>query len=108
MKLIVVLVKPHHLEALKDAILGHGADGLTVSEVRVPASGRTEHLRGAPFSIDWVAVMRVEIAVKEQAAADVIRAVAHFAEGTPTAVITCQPLDAIVRIRTDERGVLAL
>jgi nitrogen regulatory protein P-II 2 len=53
MKLIMAIVKPHKLNDVRQALLGVGVQGLTVSEVKGfgRQKGHTEIYRGAEYDV---------------------------------------------------------
>ena len=112
MKLIVAIVKPFMLDEVKNALIGLGVHGLTVSEVRGfgRQRGHTEVYPGAEYEIDFVPKLRLEILVDDGEA----DRVAHEAiERARTGKIGdgkvwILPVDAAYRIRTGEAGPDAL
>ena len=56
MKLVTAVIQPHRLEAVKEALLGAGIHGLTVSEASGYGrqKGHTEVYRGAEYVVDLV------------------------------------------------------
>ena len=56
MQLVTAIVKPHMLDAVKDALKGAGVQGITVSEVKGfgRQGGHTETYRGTEYQIDFV------------------------------------------------------
>ena len=53
MKLIIAIIQPHRLDAVREALTAMGVEGMTVSEVRGYGrqKGHTEIYRGAEYSI---------------------------------------------------------
>ena len=112
MKLITAVVKPHVLEAVKDALVGAGVHGMTVTEVRGfgRQSGHTETYRGAEYTLDFVPKVRIDIVVDlfdAEYVAEVLMAAARTGQiGDGKVWIT--DVERAVRIRTGERGTDAL
>ena len=112
MKLIVGIIKPFKLDAVKDAINEFGIQGLTVSDVQGfgRQRGHTEVYRGAEYTIDFVPKVRIEILVDD---GEVDRVVEQLLAAASTGKIGdgkvwVVPLDNVWRIRTGESGPDAL
>src|SRR5260370_30420343 len=60
MKKIEAIIQPHKLDEVKDALLGIGVDGMTVSEVRGHGrqKGHTEVYRGQEYKVDLLPKVR--------------------------------------------------
>ncbi|HWC82228.1 MAG TPA: P-II family nitrogen regulator [Pseudonocardiaceae bacterium] len=112
MKLVTAIVKPFTLDDVKAALEQLGLLGMTVSEVRGYGrqKGHTEVYRGAEYSVDFVAKLRVEVLVEDEVAdraVDTITSAARTGRiGDGKVWVT--PVDTVVRVRTGERGVDAL
>ena len=65
MQLVTAVLKPHVVDAVKDALKAKGVQGLTVSEVKGfgRQGGHTETYRGTEYSIDFVPKVKVEVLV---------------------------------------------
>ncbi|MEV8534178.1 P-II family nitrogen regulator [Streptomyces sp. NPDC051211] len=112
MKLITAIVKPHKLDEIKGALQEFGVQGLTVSEASGYGRqrGHTEVYRGAEYTIDLVPKIRIEILVEDDAAEDVMGVVVSAAQTGKIGdgKVWSVPVDAVVRVRTGERGADAL
>jgi nitrogen regulatory protein P-II 2 len=112
MKLITAVIKPHKLDDVRDALGDLGITGMTVTEVRGfgRQKGHTEIYRGAEYVVDFIAKMRVEVAVRDEDAERVVEAVANAANSGKIGdgKIFVSPLEQVVRIRTGETGPDAL
>lgn len=112
MKLITAIIKPFKLDDVRKAVTDLGVPGLTVSEVRGfgRQRGHTEIYRGAEYTVEFVPKTRVEIAVSDSLADQVIDAVIAAARmgkvGDGKIFVT--ELTQVVRIRTGERDSGAL
>ena len=112
MKLVTAIVKPFVLEDVKGALEQLGVLGMTVSEVQGYGrqKGHTEVYRGAEYSVDFVPKVRVEVVVDDSAADKVVELIVQAARtgkiGDGKVWVT--PVDAVVRVRTGERGSDAL
>ena len=80
MKLIMAIIKPFKLDAVREALTELGVQGLTVSEVKGfgRQKGQTEIYRGAEYAIEFVPKVRLDIVI-DDAEADRERAVASTA-----------------------------
>lgn len=108
MKLITAVIKPFRLEAVKAAVESAGVAGLTVSEASGHGrqKGHTEVYRGAEYTVDLVPKVRVEVLV-DDAVADLVmdKIVAAARTGQiGDGKVWSTPVDAVVRVRTGERG----
>jgi nitrogen regulatory protein P-II 1 len=112
MRLVTGIIKPFKLDDVKSALETLGVLGLTVSEVRGYGrqKGHTEVYRGAEYTVDLVPKVRVEVLVDDLDAEKVVDTIAEAARtgkiGDGKVWIT--PVDAVVRVRTGERGADAL
>ena len=108
MKLVTAIVKPHKLDEVKEALKAENVQGMTVSEVQGfgRQRGHTEVYRGAEYQIDFVPKVRIEVLVDDPDVSrllDVIVAAAKSGKiGDGKVWVT--DVDAVVRIRTGERG----
>jgi nitrogen regulatory protein P-II 1 len=111
-KLVTAIIKPFKLEDVKSALEAYGVAGLTVSEVQGYGrqKGHTEVYRGAEYKVDFVPKIRVEVVVDDGDADGVVGVVVKAANtgqiGDGKVWVT--PVDAIVRVRTGEKGTDAL
>ena len=112
MKLITAIIKPHMLDAVRDALAKSGIQGLTATEVKGfgRQKGHTEIYRGAECSVDFVPKIKVEIVADDSqvdAVVDAIRASARTGE-IGDGKIFVSDMGQAVRIRTGEVGPAAL
>jgi nitrogen regulatory protein P-II 2 len=112
MKLITAVIKPFKLDDVREALGANGVQGITVTEVKGfgRQKGHTELYRGAEYVVDFLPKVKVEIAVADDQAdnlIDVIRQAAlsgKIGDGK----IFVMDLDHAVRIRTGELDEQAL
>jgi len=112
MKKIESIIRPHLLDAVKNALQEIGVVGMTVSEVRGfgRQKGHTETYRGTEYKVDFLPKVKIEVAVPDdlaQRVAEVIIETARtgkFGDGK----IFVSNLDEVIRIRTGDRGEQAL
>ncbi len=112
MKLVTAIVKPFKLDDIKAALDGAGAHGLTVSETQGYGRqrGHTEVYRGAEYQVDFVPKVRVEVLVDDGDAERVVDAIVTAARTGKIGdgKVWVQSIDAVIRVRTGERGADAL
>jgi len=112
MKLIIAIIQPYRIDAVREALTEVGVEGLTVSEVRGYGRqrGQKEIYRGAEYSVSYVPKLKLEIAVEAEKADDVVDAITRSARTGKIGdgKIFVLPLEAVQRIRTGEVGVQAL
>ncbi|MHB1584528.1 MAG: P-II family nitrogen regulator [Acidimicrobiales bacterium] len=112
MKLVVAVLKPFKLDDVKEALKGLGVQGMTLTEAQGfgRQRGHTEVYRGAEYEVDFVPKIRIEIAVDDSEAEEVVSAIVQAA-GTGKigdGKVWVLPLETIVRVRPGERGSDAL
>ena len=112
MKKIEAIIKPFKLEEVKDALGEIGIEGMTVTEVKGfgRQKGHTEIYRGSEYTVDFLPKAKIEIAVTDEIAAKAIDAIVAAAKTGKIGdgKVFVQPLEEVVRIRTDERGEAAV
>ncbi len=112
MKLIMAVIKPFKLDAVRTALTELGIEGMTVSEVKGfgRQKGQTEIYRGAEYNIEFVPKVRIEIVVDDGRAERVVEAIRLSAETGKIGDGKIFVLDVAqaVRIRTGETGDEAL
>jgi nitrogen regulatory protein P-II 1 len=112
MKKIEAIIKPFKLEEVKDALGEVGIEGMTVTEVKGfgRQKGHTEIYRGSEYTVDFLPKIKVEVVVADnqvdQAVATIIKAAKTGKIGDGKVFVTS--VDDAVRIRTEERGELAV
>jgi nitrogen regulatory protein P-II 1 len=113
MKKIEAVIKPEHLDAVKEALTEAGFVGMTVFPVkgRGTKGGITLEWRASTYTVDLLSKMMLMLVVKE---ADYRKAVAIIvnvcqADSTGGAgKIFVSTVDEVIRIRTGERNEAAL
>lgn len=112
MKLITAIIKPYKLDEVRQAIADIGVRGVTVTEVQGfgRQRGHTELYRGAEYSVEFLPKTRLEIAVDDDVAEQVVEAVCNVARTGKIGdgKIFMTTLDQAVRIRTGEIGAEAV
>ncbi len=112
MKLVTAVIKPFKLDDVKNALESFGVNGITVSEASGYGRqrGHTEVYRGAEYTVDLVPKVRIEVLVDDADADDVIEVIVKSSQTGKIGdgKVWSVPVDAVVRVRTGERGVEAL
>ncbi len=112
MKLIIAIIKPFKLDDLRDALSRAGVHGLTVTEVKGfgRQKGHTELYRGAEYQVDFLPKLKLEIAVSDEQADNVVETITQVANTGKIGdgKIFVLELSESIRIRTGERGSDAL
>ena len=77
MKLITAIIKPFKLDDVRQAVADIGVQGITVTEVQGfgRQRGHTELYRGAEYRVDFLPKTKIELAVDDSIAEQVIEAV---------------------------------
>ena len=108
MKLIIAVIKPSRLDVVLDAVTEAGASGLTVTEVRGYGrqKGKTEVYRGAEYEVKLLPKVKLEIAVSDDIADQVVDALARSANTGKIGdgKVFVLDLEQALRIRTGELG----
>lgn len=106
MKLIMAIIKPHKLDDVREALTPLGVQGLTVSEVKGfgRQKGQTEIYRGAEYQVNFLPKVKVEVAVPDDLAEQVLEAIMKSAQTgrIGDGKIFVLDIDRAVRIRTGE------
>ena len=112
MQKIEAIIQPSRLDAVKEALIEIGVDGMTILEARGHGrqKGHTEFYRGREYTVDLLPKVKIELVVHDEAAEKVIQAIVttartgHIGDGK----IFVSRIDEAIRIRNDERGENAL
>ena len=112
MKKLEVIIKPFKIEEVKDALTDLGVEGMTVSEVKGYGhqTTHTELYRDAPYRVDCVPRIKVEVVVADEIMEAVLHVVLKAARTGKTGdgKVFITPVEQVVRIRTEETGLAAL
>jgi nitrogen regulatory protein P-II 1 len=111
MKLIIAIIQPTKLEAVKEALSRVEVYRLTVVDVQGfgRQMGHTEVYRGREFTVNLLRKIELQIAVNEDFVEPTVNAIIEAARSGPEGrigdgKIFILPLDDCIRIRTGERG----
>ncbi len=112
MKLITAIIKPFKLDDVRQAVADIGVQGITVTEVQGfgRQRGHTELYRGAEYRVDFLPKTKIELAVDDSIAEQVVEAITNVARTGKIGdgKIFVIDLEQAVRIRTGETGVEAV
>ena len=109
---VEAVIQPSKLDAVKDALLEIGVEGMTVLEVRGHGrqKGHTEFYRGREYSVDLLPKVKLEIVLNDELVDKAVQAILEHARTGKIGdgKIFLSRIDEAIRIRNDERGVAAL
>ena len=109
---VEAIIQPSRFEAVKDALIEIGVEGMTVFEVRGHGrqKGHTESYRGREYSVDLLPKVKLEMVLDDQLAAQAVDVVLKVASTGKIGdgKIFLSKVDDAIRIRNQERGVSAL
>lgn len=112
MKMVMAVIKPHKLDAVREALTGMGVDGMTVTEVRGYGrqKGHTEIYRGAEYTVNFLPKVKIEVAIGEDQVEQVVEAIQNAARTGKIGdgKVFVYDMGRAVRIRTGETGEDAL
>ena len=109
---VEAIIQPSKLDAVKDALLEIGIQGMTILEARGHGrqKGHTEFYRGREYTVDLLPKIKVEMVVPDEMVDKVVQAVLSAARSGKIGdgKIFLSKIDEAIRIRNDERGETAL
>ncbi|WP_028033661.1 P-II family nitrogen regulator [Chelativorans sp. J32] len=112
MKLVMAIIKPFKLEAVREALTELGIQGLTVTEVKGYGrqKGHTEIYRGAEYAVNFLPKVKIEVVVDADIADKAVEAIAAAAKTGQIGdgKIFVYSIEKAVRIRTGETDADAL
>ena len=106
------VIQPSKLEAVKEALIEIGVDGMTVLEVRGHGrqKGHTEFYRGREYTVDLLPTIKLEIVLNDELVDKAVQAIIRTAQtgkiGDGKIFLT--KIDEAIRIRNEERGSSAI
>ena len=108
MKKIEAILQPSKLDAVKDALLEAGIEGMTILEARGHGrqKGHTEFYRGREYTVDLLPKVKIEMVVPDELKEKAIQAITGAARTgrIGDGKIFISPVEDAIRIRNDERG----
>jgi nitrogen regulatory protein P-II 1 len=109
---IEAIVRPNKFEAVKEALVQAGIEGMTLSEVRGHGrqKGHTEVYRGREYEVDLVPKVKLEIVVQDDVVEKVVQAIlgSAYTGKIGDGKIFLYKLEDAIRIRSQERGAVAV
>jgi len=109
---IEAILQPSKLDAVKDALLEAGIEGMTIPEARGHGrqKGHTEFYRGREYTVDLLPKVKIEMVILDELKDKVIEAIEGAARTgrIGDGKIFVSRVDEAIRIRNDERGETAL
>jgi nitrogen regulatory protein P-II 1 len=106
------VIQPSRLDAVKDALIEIGIDGLTVLEVRGHGrqKGHTEFYRGREYSVDLLPKIKLEVVLRDERVDEVVKVIIDAAQTGKIGdgKIFLSRIDEAIRIRNEEHGADAL
>jgi len=112
MKLVTAVIKPHQLDAVKEAMRAMDVSGMTVGGVQGYGrqKGHTEVYRGAEYTVEFLPKIRLEVVIDEIDVEKVVDAVVNAARTGKIGdgKVWVSSIDEVIRVRTGERGLDAL
>lgn len=112
MKKLETVIKPFKLEEVKTALYKIDISGMTITEVKGfgQQKGHTELYRGAEYQIDFVPKVKIEIVLDDDRVEEAVDAIIEAARTGKIGdgKIFISNIDESIRIRTGERGKLAI
>lgn len=112
MQKIEAVIQPSKLDAVKEALVEIGIEGMTIIEARGHGrqKGHTEFYRGREYSVDLLPKVKLEMVVADEMVDKAIQAIATAARTGKIGdgKIFVSKIDEAIRIRNDERGEIAL
>ena len=112
MQKIEAVIQPSKLDAVKEALVEIGIEGITILEARGHGrqKGHTEFYRGREYSVDLLPKVKIEIVTRDEMVDKTINAIIAAARTGKIGdgKIFVSKIDEAIRIRNDERGEIAL
>jgi nitrogen regulatory protein PII len=112
MKMIEAIIKPFKLEEVKTTLNQIGIRGITTSEIRGfgRQKGHKVSYRGTEYKTDFVAKMKIQVAVPDSMVPTVVDGILRAARTGEIGdgKIFVHEIESVLRIRTGEKGDSAL
>lgn len=112
MQKIEAIIQPSKLDAVKDALMEVGIEGMTILEARGHGrqKGHTEFYRGREYTVDLLPKIKLELVVNDELVEKSVQAILGAARTGKIGdgKIFISRIDEAIRIRNDERGPTAL
>ena len=109
---IEAVIQPAKLDAVKEALIESGIEGITILEARGHGrqKGHTEFYRGREYTVDLLPKVKLEIIVNDALRDKVVQAILSAARTgrIGDGKIFISRIEEAIRIRNDERGETAI
>ena len=109
---IEAIIQPSKLDAVKDALLEAGIEGMTILEARGHGrqKGHTEFYRGREYTVDLLPKVKIEMVVLDEMKEKAIQAIGSAARTgrIGDGKIFVSRVEEAIRIRTGESGIDAI
>lgn len=112
MQKIEAIIQPSKLDAVKQALLDAGIEGMTILEARGHGrqKGHTEFYRGREYTVDLLPKIKIETVVADEMLDKAVEAILSAARTGKIGdgKVFISKIDEAIRIRNDERGPTAI
>lgn len=109
---IEAVIQPSKLDAVKDALIEIGVEGMTILEARGHGrqKGHTEFYRGREYAVDVLPKIKLEMIVTDAMVERTVQAIITAARTgrIGDGKVFISRVEEAIRIRNDERGETAL
>jgi nitrogen regulatory protein P-II 1 len=109
---IEAIIQPNRFDAVKEALIAIGIDGMTVSEVRGHGrqKGHKESYRGGEYTVDLLPKVKIETIMEDKIVEAAVEAILKTASSGKMGdgKIFLYKVEEAIRIRSQERGAAAL
>src|SRR5512141_1516898 len=109
---IEAIVKPFRLNEIQEGLLALGIQGMTVTEVKGfgRQKGHVEVYRGTEYEVTFLPKVKIEVVVPDSVTDKVISTIVDKAKtgSIGDGKIFIYPLEDVIRIRTGEKGEVAI
>ncbi len=112
MQKIEAYIQPFKLDAVKDALIAIGVNGISISEIRGHGrqKGHTAVYRGAEYEVDLIPKIKIEVFAVDSAVESILGAITQAAATGKIGdgKIFVSPVSEAIRIRNGDRGEAAI
>lgn len=112
MKKIETIIRPSVFGNVRQALALEGIDGLSVTEIAGigKQEGRTGMFRGNAYKMEFSPKLKLEMVVEDSKVEAIVEAILEYASTGEVGdgKIFILPVEEAIRIRTKERGVVAV
>jgi len=112
MKKIEAIIRPEKLDSVRKGLQQIGCSGLMVSEIEGHGKqkGITQQWRGEKFKVDLLPKVKLEIVANDFEVENIVKTILDNAKtgDVGDGKIFISPIENVVRIRTGEKGHIAI